>query len=240
MFLSQSFVYCAIQYFGPIAPVKRFVYCIVKKGRFSGLMHVIPKKRGRGRPRSFDIDAALDCAVEVFWKNGYEGADLSVLTEAMGINRPSLYVAYGDKRALFFKAVERYYRTVARVPLPAATDGKCPDLSFFTEAILDLFYRHKRSRGCLIACVLADQANAHEDARAILKELIARETRRLENWAFTFLSGEHVAIRARCLANLLIAMLHTVAIKASAGVSRRQVKSELEATMLILTGIMNG
>ena len=136
---------------------------------------MIPKKRGRGRPRSFDIDAALDCAVEVFWKNGYEGADLSALTEAMGINRPSLYVAYGDKRALFFKAVERYYQTVARVPLPVATDGKCPDLSFFTEAILDLFYRHKRSRGCLIACVLADQANAHEDARAILKELIARE-----------------------------------------------------------------
>ena len=45
-------------------------------------MHVIPKKRGRGRPRSFDIDAALDRAVEVFWKNGYEGADLSALTEA--------------------------------------------------------------------------------------------------------------------------------------------------------------
>ena len=119
-------MYCAVQYFGPIAPVKRFVYCIVKKGRFSGLMHVIPKKRGRGRPRSFDIDAALDCAVEVFWKNGYEGADLSVLTEAMGINRPSLYVAYGDKRALFFKAVERYYRTVARVPLPAATRREMP------------------------------------------------------------------------------------------------------------------
>ena len=233
-------MYCAVQYFGAIAPVKRFVYCIVKKERFSGLMHVIPKKRGRGRPRSFDIDAALDCAVEVFWKKGYEGADLSALTEAMGINRPSLYVAYGDKRALFFKAVERYYQTAAMVPLPVATDGKCPDLSFFTEAILDLFYRHKRPRGCLIACVLADQANAHEDARAILKQLIVREERRLEQWACNFLSGEHAAMKARCLANLLIATLHSVAIKASAGVSRRQVKSELEATMLILTGIMNG
>jgi AcrR family transcriptional regulator len=203
-------------------------------------MHAIQQKRGRGRPRSFDVDAALDRAVEIFWKNGYEGADLTALTKAMGINRPSLYVAYGDKRALFFKAVERYYRTVASVPLPAATDGKCPNLSFFTEAVLNLFYHHKQSRGCLIACVLADQANAHEDARAILKELIARETRRLENWAFNFLSGEDVAMRAQCLANLLIAMLHTVAIKASAGVSRRQVKSELEATTSILTRIMNG
>src|SRR4029078_10093685 len=124
-------------------------------------MHAIQQKRGRGRPRSFDVDAALDRAVEIFWKNGYEGADLTALTQAMGINRPSLYVAYGDKRALFFKAVERYYLTIARIPLPAATHGKCPDLSFFTEAFLDLFYHHKRSRGCLIACVLADQSNAH-------------------------------------------------------------------------------
>ena len=203
-------------------------------------MHVIPEKRGRGRPRSFDVEAALDRAVEIFWKNGYEGADLTALTKAMGINRPSLYVAYGDKRALFFKAVERYYQTLAMVPLPAATDAKCPDLSFFTEAILDLFYRHKQSRGCLIACVLADQANAHEDARAILKEIIVREERRLERWASNFISGENAVMKARCFANLLIATLHSVAIKASAGVSRRQVKSELEATMSVLTGIVNG
>jgi AcrR family transcriptional regulator len=203
-------------------------------------MRVIPKKRGRGRPRSFDVEAALDRAVEIFWTNGYEGADLTTLTKAMGINRPSLYVAYGDKRALFFKAVERYYQTVAMVPLPAATDTKCPDLSFFTEAILDLFYRHKRSRGCLIACVLADQANAHEDARAILKEIIVREERRLEKWASNFISGENVAMKARCFADLLIATLHSIAIKASAGVSRRQIKSELEATMSVLTGIVTG
>jgi AcrR family transcriptional regulator len=203
-------------------------------------MQVLSTKRGRGRPRSFDVDIALDRAVEIFWKNGYEGADLTALTEAMGINRPSLYVAYGHKRALFFKAVERYYQTLAKIPLPTTTDLKCPDLSFITEAILNLFYRHKGSRGCLIACVLADQANTHEDARAILKEILIREERRLEKWARNFLSGESTEMKARCFANLLIATLHSVAIKASAGVSRRQVKSELEATMSVLTGILNG
>lgn len=201
-------------------------------------MHAIEKKRARGRPRSFDIDATLDRAVEVFWKNGYESADLSALTEAMGINRPSLYAAYGDKRALFFRAVERYYQTVAMLPLPAVTDGKCPDPSFFSEAIVNLFYGHKPPRGCLIACVLADQANAHEDAKAILKELIVREERRIETWALNFLSREPAAMKARCFANLLIATLHSVAIKASAGVSRRQIKNELEATMSVLTGIL--
>src|SRR5947207_14615767 len=64
--------------------------------------------RAVGRPRSFDADKALDQAVEVFRRKGYEGASLSDLTGAMGINRPSLYAAFGDKEALFRKAVDRY------------------------------------------------------------------------------------------------------------------------------------
>src|SRR5205814_7401242 len=63
---------------------------------------------GKGRPRSFDTNKALDRALQVFWRKGYEGASLPDLTEAMGINRPSLYAAFGNKEALFRKALDRY------------------------------------------------------------------------------------------------------------------------------------
>jgi AcrR family transcriptional regulator len=61
-----------------------------------------------GRPRAFDADAALDQAMEVFWRHGYEGATIAQLTEAMGINPPSLYAAFGSKEGLLKAALDRY------------------------------------------------------------------------------------------------------------------------------------
>src|SRR3970282_588863 len=61
-----------------------------------------------GRPRAFDVDQALDRALDVFWRKGYEGATLCDLTAAMGINPPSLYAAFGNKEGLFRKALDRY------------------------------------------------------------------------------------------------------------------------------------
>jgi TetR/AcrR family transcriptional regulator, copper-responsive repressor len=64
--------------------------------------------RERGRPRTFDIDDALDRAVTVFWKHGFQDASMQELTGAMGLSKPSLYAAFGDKEALYLKTLERY------------------------------------------------------------------------------------------------------------------------------------
>jgi len=62
----------------------------------------------RGRPREFALDDALDRAIDVFWRQGYEGTTLDDLTRAMNISRPSLYAAFGNKESTFTRAVERY------------------------------------------------------------------------------------------------------------------------------------
>jgi AcrR family transcriptional regulator len=66
------------------------------------------RRAAPGRPREFDVDEALDRAVEVFWRQGYEATSLTDLTDAMHIGKPSLYAAFGNKEQLFKKALDRY------------------------------------------------------------------------------------------------------------------------------------
>ncbi|MFD5541452.1 TetR/AcrR family transcriptional regulator [Streptomyces sp. NPDC127079] len=104
----------------------------------------------RGRPRGFDADAALDRAVEVFWRQGYEGASLSDLTDAMGINRTSMYAAYGNKEELFRRAVARY----AEAEMAYARDALTRPTAYavieaFLRANADALTRADRPPGCL-------------------------------------------------------------------------------------------
>jgi AcrR family transcriptional regulator len=114
-----------------------------------------------GRPRAFSEEAALEAAMRVFWEKGYEGASLSDLTEAMGINRPSLYATFGDKEALFLRAIEQYANGPARY-LGAALQE--PTAYAVIEALLrgsvKLLADPGNPRGCLsvqgaIACSTA-------------------------------------------------------------------------------------
>ena len=118
----------------------------------------------RGRPRSFDRDAALRRAMEVFWARGYEGTAISDLTAAMGINSPSLYAAFGCKEALFREAVELYGAVEGAITGRALEDE--PTARQAVEAMLrnnaDAYANPQRPPGCMV--VLSAMIGSPESA----------------------------------------------------------------------------
>ena len=125
--------------------------------------------RPRGRPREFSHDEALDKALHVFWERGYEGTSLAELIDTLGINKPSLYAAFGNKEALFRKALVRYsHCTVAYV-------GECmqaPTARQTTEAFLtesaEFLTDDSHPKGCMI---VQGALSCGENAAQIHQEL---------------------------------------------------------------------
>ncbi|MGB7160551.1 MAG: TetR/AcrR family transcriptional regulator [Tepidisphaeraceae bacterium] len=129
----------------------------------------------RGRPRAFNEQWALDAALKVFWKKGYEGASLDDLTAAMGINRPSLYAAFGNKEALFRKALDRYdERAVhARDALNEPTARKVVERLLYGG--IEIAANPRNPRGCLMVQTALSCGDAAEPIR---RELCARRAAR--------------------------------------------------------------
>src|SRR6516165_6136404 len=140
------------------------MYRWVQKGRNV----TVPK----GRPREFDVEKALDRALKVFWRKGYEGASLPELTRAMGINRPSLSAAFGNKEALFRKVLDRYAEGPAAYVREALNE---PTARAVAERMLggalDLATDWRNPRGCLM---VQGALACGEAAESIRKELAAR------------------------------------------------------------------
>ena len=129
---------------------------------------------GRGRPRSFDCDTALDQAMEVFWRKGYEGTSISDLTAAMGINPPSLYAAFGTKDELFHKALDRYVerRTEAWTEAMTAPTAR--------EAVERLLRRAVDflTNGCSPGCLMVKGSmTCGEGAERLQREMAAVKAR---------------------------------------------------------------
>lgn len=137
----------------------------------------------RGRPRGFDIDAALDQALAVFWRKGFQGASLAELTAAMGINKPSMYAAFGDKEALYLKALARYAQASAQQSLELLEGG--PSARQAVEDFLRRTARDMTDRalpgGCFVVNGIADcQLSATPPAvEAALREAMRGSEARL-------------------------------------------------------------
>jgi AcrR family transcriptional regulator len=108
-------------------------------------------KKPRGRPANFDHEEALEKALQVFWSRGYEGASMSELTEALGINKPSIYAAFGNKEALFRKALTKYLNGPAVFIGEAIKEATAREVveKFLMQAV-DFFSDKSTPNGCMI------------------------------------------------------------------------------------------
>ncbi|MDA1366824.1 TetR/AcrR family transcriptional regulator [Glycomyces algeriensis] len=130
----------------------------------------------RGRPRSFDRDAALEQALRVFWQYGYEPASIAVLTDVMGIRPASLYAAFGDKRRLFSEAVARYQATYGAFTTAALTEEPTARgaIERMLREIAANYTDPSHPPGCLVISGAVNHGPDAADVEAELKEIRAR------------------------------------------------------------------
>jgi TetR/AcrR family transcriptional regulator, copper-responsive repressor len=192
-------------------------------------MHV-PEKRRRGRPREYDADKALASAEDTFWKRGYAGTSLDDLAAATGMNRPSLYAAFGDKRSLYLKTLERYRDEVRAKSRELLADD--PSLRVylerFYEAALDIYFAGaKPARGCYSIGTAATQAAVDPAVRAFLAESIRNTDAFLAGLIRRARDRKEIAANSDpgALARIATATLHTLAVRSRAGHSRKELSA---------------
>lgn len=190
----------------------------------------------RGRPREFCVDEALAAALRVFWRKGYEGASLTDLTTEMGVTRPSLYAAFGNKEALFRKALDLYEREKLAYMRGAL---EAPTARGVAERLLRGAVAMQTSgvdpKGCM--GVIATVA-CGDEARSIREEVIRRravsDAALLERFQRAKADGDLPASTdVPALARFLYALLNGMAVQASAGASRAELEQVVETSLAV-------
>jgi AcrR family transcriptional regulator len=187
-----------------------------------------------GRPREFDADKALGRALQVFWRKGYEGASLPDLTAAMGISRPSLYAAFGNKEALFRKALDSYAGGPACYVREALHE---PTARAVVERLLrgavELQTDKRNPPGCLM---VQGALACGEAANPIRQELISRraagEAALRQRFERARSDGELPADSDPAdLARYFTTVVYGMAVQAAGGASREELRRVAQAAL---------
>ena len=188
----------------------------------------------RGRPRTFDTDHALETALGLFWRHGYEGTSLAMLTDAIGVNVPSLYAAFGNKEALFRKVVDRYLEAPASYLPTACRQPTAREVveELFRGAIR-MVKKPKSGDGCLL---VHGALAASPDGGAVRAELARRRAgaeayvrRRFER---AQAEGDLPASADPAkLARYVMTLVWGMSVQAAGGATRRQLESVAETAL---------
>jgi len=184
----------------------------------------------RGRPRSFDREAGLDSAIQVFWAKGYEATSIDDLTQQMGIKPPSLYAAFGNKHDLFMQSLDRYAETIGHTPTNAFLDET--DLRRAIKALFDKTIQcatmPRKPRGCLLVSVATQMAETDPEVQAWMSRAYASRVSLVADRV----AAEQEAGRmsrtpdAASFAKMVVSITHGLVARARVGSSRREI-SEL-------------
>jgi AcrR family transcriptional regulator len=181
-----------------------------------------------GRPRAFDRDKVLDQALHVFWERGYEGTSIADLTEAMGINPPSLYAAFGNKETLFREALDRYEARRDEIMAEAfAAPTAREAMTRLLEGTADRLSDKDKPRGCLMVqgalcggeecdAVKRDLASRRAAGEAMIRERLKRAKR----------EGELPKdADPAALARFVSTVMQGMAVQASGGATRKELRT---------------
>lgn len=180
-----------------------------------------------GRPRTFSEDEALEAAMRVFWEKGYEGASMNDLTSAMGINRSSLYTIFGDKEALFHRAIERYKQgPVSFVWDSLAQPTARQVVELLLHQAVDLLADPKNPRGCLsIQGALAVGSEAESVKQALIAFRKTGETALTRRFAQAQAAGEISGkLDPADLARYVLTLLTGLGVQGANGATRAQLE----------------
>jgi AcrR family transcriptional regulator len=197
--------------------------------------------RPRGRPRAFEADTALNQARRAFWDGGYAATSLDELSKATGLARPSLYGAFGDKRALYIKALERS----GAESVAAITTTFNPELSLreglarvFAGSINIYLAGDNGPRGCFIVCTgLVESVTDPQIRRAAAEALTAIEAAFERRFALARERGEIAAeADSEGLAMMASAVINSLALRARAGIPREKLEAIAAAGLAMICG----
>lgn len=201
------------------------------------------EKPRRGRPRAYDPESALSQATDAFWLSGYSGTSLDMLSASTGMNRPSLYGAFGDKRALYLATLDRY-TSQSRELMERALDSDrpLPEVlqSFYDSAIAFYAPEKEAARGCFLIGTAATESMSDPEIRAKLGDALRQFDRVLEARFRRAIAEDEMDAAAdpAALAKMASAIMHTLAVRSRAGDSRASLKAIAATGIRMICGDM--
>jgi AcrR family transcriptional regulator len=184
----------------------------------------------RGRPKSYDPDKALWQALEEFWAGGFAATSLDALSQSTGMNRPSLYAAFGDKKSLYLKTLARFTEELRKAlgEQLFRHEHLADALMHFYGTAIELYLDGPDGpRGCFVVCTAPAEASNDPDIRAMLEDILKEIDAGLEARIRRAQDKGEVAADANpaALARLAAATLHSIAIRARAGEPKKALLS---------------